>query len=544
MKKRIAALLCAALALPLCACSKTGSGTAGRDDTGRYDLRNGEAVILEEGADASVPDDNARVFYEIFVGSFSDSDGDGIGDLRGVIGRMDYLNDGDPGSGLSLGVEGIWLTPVFASPSYHKYDVTDYDRIDPAFGTMDDLRELIALCHERGVKLILDLPINHTGSRNAWFTQFAAAHAAGDTASPFYDWYTWRRGDEPAAGRTWERIPGSEDYYECNFSPDMPELDFDNDAVRTELLALARRYLEMGVDGFRFDAAKYIYFGQNEQSAEFWKWYIGQLRSIRQDVYTVAEVWDIDSVIEYYIPAANCFDFTAAGQNGIIAQTAKGGDANGFTAYTERTRERLRALNGEAMPVYFIANHDTDRAAGYLNAAEDMRMAANLYILSPGSPFLYYGEELGMRGSRGGSNTDANRRLAMLWGDDDTVRDPEGATYKNQAETSAAEQKRDGESLYSHYKRLMQLRRSNPEIARGEYTPLAPKDTKLGGFISAWEGKSVCVVHNTTDESVSIPLADLGAEGFTALSASIGAGEAVLADGVLTLGGKTTAILR
>ncbi len=544
MKKRIAALLCAALALSLSACSKTGPGTEKSDEAGGYELRNGEAVIVEKGADAAVPDDNARVFYEIFVGSFSDSDGDGIGDLRGIIDRMDYLNDGDPGSGLSLGVEGIWLTPIFASPSYHKYDVTDYDSIDPAFGTMDELRELIALCHERGVKLILDLPINHTGSQNDWFTRFAAAHAAGDTASPFYDWYTWRRADEPAAGRVWEPIPGSEDYYECNFSPDMPELDFDNDAVRTELLALARRYLDMGVDGFRFDAAKYIYFGQNEQSAEFWKWYIDQLRSIRQDVYTVAEVWDIDSVIEYYIPASNCFDFTAAGQNGIIAQTARGGDANSFTAYTERRIERLRALNGEAMPVYFIANHDTDRAAGYLSGAEDMRMAANLYLLSPGSPFIYYGEELGMRGSRGGSNTDANRRMHMLWGDDDTVKDPEGTTYSKQAETSAAEQKADGNSLYSYYKRLLQIRKANPEIARGEYAALRLENTKLGGFVSRWNDSGVCVLHNTTAEPVTVDLPSAGAGDYGVISAVIGAGSAALDGGLLTLDGQTSVVLR
>ena len=121
-----------------------------------------EGVTFHEGWD--VQDANI-VFYEIFVGSFSDSDGDGIGDLRGIINRMDYLNDGDPQSGLSLGVEGLWLTPIFLSPTYHKYDVTDYYTVDPQFGTMDDLKELADLCHERGVKLILDLPINHTGNQ-------------------------------------------------------------------------------------------------------------------------------------------------------------------------------------------------------------------------------------------------------------------------------------------------------------------------------------------------------------------------------------------
>ena len=139
---------------------------------------------IHDGLDTQ---DNNRVFYEIFVGSFSDSDGDGTGDLRGIINRMDYLNDGDPASGKSLGIEGIWLTPVFESPSYHKYDVTDYYRIDPIFGTMEDLQELIRLCHERGVKLILDLPLNHTGDRNAWYAEFLSAHAKQDPDNEYYD---------------------------------------------------------------------------------------------------------------------------------------------------------------------------------------------------------------------------------------------------------------------------------------------------------------------------------------------------------------------
>ena len=163
-------------------------------------------VTFQEGWDVK---DNCRVFYEIFVGSFSDSDGDGVGDLRGIINRMDYLNDGDPASGKSLGVEGIWLTPVFLSPSYHKYDVTDYYQIDPAFGTMEDLQELITLCHERDVKLILDLVLNHTGRDNEWYLRFLEAHRENRTTDRYYDWYTWYPEGEalPAAGRwRWKRI--------------------------------------------------------------------------------------------------------------------------------------------------------------------------------------------------------------------------------------------------------------------------------------------------------------------------------------------------
>ena len=133
-------------------------------------------------------DDNYRTFYQIFVGSFSDSNQDGIGDLRGVINRFDYLNDGDINSGESLGVQGIWLSPIFTSPSYHKYDTTTYYEIDPKFGTMEDLKELIALCEERNVKLILDLVINHTSNQHPWFLEFKKARMQGNVDNPYYNY--------------------------------------------------------------------------------------------------------------------------------------------------------------------------------------------------------------------------------------------------------------------------------------------------------------------------------------------------------------------
>ena len=151
-------------------------------------------------------DHNNRTFYQIFVGSFSDSDGDGIGDLRGIINRMDYLNDGDVNNGNDLGIQGIWLSPILTSPSYHKYDVKNYYEVDPEFGTMDDLKELIALCHERNVKVIIDLVINHTSSQNQWFMEFKDARTNGKTDSPYYDYYTCVTLDEKESGKTYQNI--------------------------------------------------------------------------------------------------------------------------------------------------------------------------------------------------------------------------------------------------------------------------------------------------------------------------------------------------
>ena len=177
---------------------------------------------------------------------------------------------------------------------------------------------------------------------------------------------------------------------------------------------------------------------------DFWKWYMGKLREIKPEIYAVAEVWDGTGVVDIYTEAYNCFDFAGSQLEGMIARTAKGGNVNAFTAYVEESAAKARRANSDGMTVPFITNHDMDRAAGFLPVSNgDMAMAANLYLLPCGSPFIYYGEEIGMKGSRGGANTDANRRVHMLWGDGDTVADPEGATYSKQAETSVKEQLAD-----------------------------------------------------------------------------------------------------
>ena len=533
---RMKRTICLLAALAVLAVSAGAAATAENTES------EAEGVVFHDGWDTR---DNHLVFYEIFVGSFSDSDGDGTGDLRGIINRMDYLNDGDPASGRSLGVEGIWLTPVFLSPSYHKYDVSDYYTIDPAFGTMDDLKELTGLCHARGVKLILDLPLNHTGADHPWYARFLEAHRRGRTTDRYYNYYRWAPAGEPLppAGRFMEAADGL--MVEANFSDRMPELNFDNPLVRKAVLDIGKYYLELGVDGFRFVAAKYPYYGDHERNAAFWGWYTGELKKIRPDVYTVAEVWDTDEVILRYAGSVDCFRFSAAQAEGLIANTARGGNVNRFTGDTERYTAAAAAARPDAQNILFIANHDTDRAAGYLTAASGrMAMAANLYLLSPGSPFIYYGEEIGLRGSRGAAETDANRRLRMRWGDGDTVRDPEGSDYANQTEATAADMLRDPDSLLNHYKKLLMIRKANPEIARGTYRALSFPDSKAGGFLSTWRGNTVAVLHNTGKRKVTLDVAGAAGMPFEQIEAVAGAGGATLENGVLTLDAQTSAVLR
>ena len=490
--------------------------------------------------------DNYRTFYQIFVGSFSDSNADGIGDLRGIINRFDYLNDGDIHSGKDLGVQGIWLSPIFSSPSYHKYDAKDYYALDWRFGTQEDLKELVDLCHSRNVKLILDLAINHTSSQHEWFLQFKQARIDGDTANPYYDYYSCATTAEKQNGVTYQKIAGVDCWFECNFSGDMPELNFDNETVRGEVLKLAQHYLDLGVDGFRFDAVKYIYYGDTARSVDFWKWYMGELTQIKPDIYCVGECWSGETEILEYYPALNCFNFAMSQAEGVVANAAKGFSLSQYANYIPSFQKKVLEKNPNGMVMPFLSNHDMDRIAGTFITENHMRMAANLYLLSPGSAVIYYGEEIGMRGSRGGENTDANRRLAMLWGDEDTIRDPIGATYSSdkQITTTVSDQLADENSLYSYYCKLIAIRHKHPAIARGLYRTLKSPDKHLACFAIDYADQTLGLIHNnSTTDALTVDLSGWDVN-FTQLCDTIGVGTATLDGTVLTIGPQTSVIMQ
>ena len=509
-----------------------------------------------DNGDSNIPtptvdpiNDNYRTFYQIFVGSFSDANGDTFGDLRGIINRMDYLNDGDINSGKSLGVQGIWLSPIFSSPSYHKYDVKDYYQIDWRFGTEDDLKELVELCNERNVKLILDLVLNHTSNQHEWFVQFKQARMSGDTSNKYYDYYTCVTEAEKQGGRTYQKIAGIDGYYECNFSGDMPELNFDNPEVREEMLNVAKYYLDLGVHGFRFDAVKYIYYGDTASCVEFWEWYMDELRKINPDIYCVGECWSGETEILEYYGAMNCFNFVVSQAEGVMASAAKGQSISKYTNYIEAFQDNMQEKNPDGMMMSFLSNHDMDRIAGAFILENNMRMAANLYLLSPGSPIIYYGEEIGMRGSRGAANTDANRRLAMLWGDEDLVGDPTGSTYPSdkQIQSNVAMQLEDEGSLYNYYCKLIAIRHKYPAIARGEYNSVTSNYKNVGGFYIEHDGEVFGLFHNNSAiDTLSIDLSaceDLDGHTFTKLCDYIGMGAATLEGSILTIDPQTSVII-
>lgn len=530
MKKILSILLAAVLVMSMAACRK------------EKEPEKEPEKVAEPMVDPV--SDNYRTMYQIFVGSFSDANNDGIGDLRGIINRLDYLNDGDIHSGNSLGVQGIWLSPIFKSPSYHKYDASDYYEIDWRFGSEEDLKELIEKCHERNMIVILDLAINHTSKNHAWFQAFRQARIDGNTADPYYNFYSCVTTAEKQGGISYQKLAAGIDcWYECNFSGDMPELNYNNPAVKQAMVDVAEYYLNLGVDGFRFDAVKYIYYGETAKNVAFWTWYMSELVQIKPDIYCVGECWSGESEILEYYPAMNCFNFAMATAEGTVASAAKGFSISKYTRYIESLQSSILAKNPKGMVMGFLSNHDMDRIAGSFVTENNMRMAANLYLLAPGSPVIYYGEEIGLRGSRGGENTDANRRLAMLWGDDDLVRDPQGATYPANKQISAtvADQLGDENSLLCYYQKLIALRHKYPAIARGTYTAIDCGEKNFGGFRVAYEGQTIGIFHNNGMEEISC---DISAYGFTELADFIGVSGARLEGSILTLGPQTSAIVQ
>ena len=548
MKKLLSILLSAGLALGV----TVGAGCSSKKSSSFSPFGGVDTSKLSAAADPT--DDNYRTFYQIFVGSFSDSNGDGIGDLRGIINRFDYLNDGNINSGKSLGVQGIWLSPIFASPTYHKYDASDYYTIDSKFGTEDDLKELASLCKQRNVKLILDLAINHTSTQNEWFKSFKAARQAGAVDDEYYDFYTCVTAEEKIAGNSYTKLSGvTNAYYESNFDSGMPELNFDNPAVREETLNIAKHYMELGVGGFRFDAVKYIYYESHEKSASFWEWYTGELRKSYPDIYLVGECWDASSTTLQYYNAFNCFNFSTAQAEGAIAMSTKvnmttmktGDSVDKFTSTILNFYGNMKEKNADGMYIPFLSNHDMDRSAGYLTTmSRSAYMAANLYILCSGSPFIYYGEEIGMKGTRGGAQTDANRRLAMLWGDDDTVKDPEGTTYDREKQTNGtvAEQLDQDDSLLRYYQQLIRFRIEYPEIARGNYKQaIKTANDRVGGFVIEYNGGTTFLIHNVSTEEAEVSLDDLQ---ISKICGYIGQGKASLNGKTLKIGAQTTVVIR
>ncbi|MCD8022890.1 MAG: hypothetical protein LUF30_07955, partial [Lachnospiraceae bacterium] len=438
-----------------------------------------EAVLTETeteeaeaaAADAEVIDDNYRNFYEIFVYSFYDSDGDGIGDLNGVREKLDYIEE--------MGFDGIWLMPIMPSTTYHKYDVTDYYGIDEEYGTLADFQVLVEECHERGIKVVIDFVINHTSSQHEWF-QEACAYLATlgedeepDTAvCPYVGYYHFSRVQETSDYYAIPVDSESDWYYEGVFWSEMPDLDLSNETLRAELEAIAAYWIDMGVDGFRMDAALHFEESDTAFNTEVLNWLYTYCVSLDPDFYMVSEVWANETTIaDYYASGTpSMFNFDMSQAEGKLIKAARGTLKIASLIDTMiKWQEDFSAENPDYIDAAFISNHDTGRIANAVVSDEnDVKMAAGLLMTMSGSAYVYYGEEIGMK-SKG--SADENKRLPMIWSETDTTGMTNGPADAEEGITSSFaavdEQLEDETSILNYYKRAIALRKANPEIARG-----------------------------------------------------------------------------
>lgn len=448
-----------------------------------------------------------RICYEIFVRSFCDSNGDGIGDLNGIRSKLPYLQE--------LGVEALWLTPIQPSPSYHKYDVVDYYSIEPEYGTLDDFKHLLSEAHARGIKIILDLVINHTSVRHPWFVE-----SAKGKSNRYRNYYNWKSPEEiealgiatrEATPDTWERKPwhdavGNTEKYYGLFWKGMPDLNCDHPPVRQAIYEIGRYWLEMGVDGFRLDAARHIYPEWEEyKNYDFWVEFRTEMQKVNPQVYLVGEVWNAaDKIAPYFrgLTANFNFDLSLALQK----ITAEERDTVHLINALAKNRQVFAQTNPRFIDATMLTNHDQTRIGSVLHGKRThLKVAANLLFTLPGQPYVYYGEELGMLGQK----PDEFIREPFLWGyrqqDRERARWMKPKYNKSVTVTPLAGQQNDSDSLYHHYKRLIHFRKSNAVIGNfyGQIEPLPNRNPRLVVFKRRLAEQEVWVLHNLSSTTVT-----------------------------------------
>ena len=515
IQKRWSALLLAAVLL----CSAmTGCSGGEKEDTSTAlgIMRKYNKVQPKE------IDDNYRSCYEVFVYSFYDSNGDGIGDLKGLTERLDYINDGDPSTDTDLGWTGIWLMPIMPSPSYHKYDVTDYMDIDPQYGTMEDFKAFLEAAHQRGIDVIIDFVMNHTSSDHPWFQEASGylrgleAGAEPDLAAcPYVDYYNFSL--EPSTCK----LEGTEWYYEAPFWSGMPDLNLKSEAVRAELEEIVDFWLELGIDGFRLDAAKEFVSGATEANIEILTWFNDMVKSKKSDAFIVAEVWtDLSTYSQYYASGVSCFNFSFGNSDGVIPNTVKhigNANASSYGKAIMKLQDALSAYDPDYIDSPFYTNHDMGRAAGhYFNeySAYQTKMAQALNLLMSGSTFLYYGEELGMKGS----GKDENKRAPMYWSDDagyaGLCSGPADMEDFDMKFPSFEDQKADGDSIFWFVAQTIRLRNAYPAIARGTAVlEEALSNENVCVLRKTWGEEEVLLAFNISEAAQSVDLSGVTVSG-------------------------------
>lgn len=448
------------------------------------------------------------VFYEIFVRSFYDGNGDGIGDFIGLKEKIPYLKE--------LGVNALWLMPINNSPSYHGYDVIDYYDIEPDYGTREEFIEFLEEAHASGFKVIMDLVVNHSSYQHPWFRE-----AAKGEESQYRDYYVWKDefDDLDQKGAWGQQVWHNEfadDYYYSTFWSGMPDLNFRNPEVREKFKDIAEFWLDPnqdgdfsdGVDGFRLDAALHI-DEDLEVTHNWWQEFNTAVKSVNSEAFLVGENWtETETMAQFYEDLDSSFNFSLADK---IIKMVNGVPID-ILDEIEDIHSQYSQYSDDFIDATFLRNHDQNRVAYDLNE-EKVKLASSLLLTLPGTPFIYYGEELGQIGAK----PDDNIREPFDWykeanGQGMTTMS-KGGFYNPMRYTKAndgislEEQRGVAGSIFEHYKKLIAIRKANPIFFRGEYQKLETPNLIYGYKVSdSTVDYNIFLIHNLSGEERSISI--------------------------------------
>ena len=506
------------------------------------------------------------IIYQIYPRSFCDGNNDGLGDIKGIISKLDYLKD--------LGVNCVWLSPVYDSPQEDNgYDISNYRDIYKPFGTLDDFKEMLDGMHKRGIRLIMDLVVNHTSSEHPWFKS-----AISDKNSPYRDYYIIKKGrkngkkppnnwsgffGEPA----WERIQNSDDYYLHLFAKGQPDLNWENPKLREEVKDILRYWLDMGVDGFRCDVITLISKDQRFKSVfptiaiAGKQYYVNgprlheYLHELYKDVYVNYDCMTVGETVLSTLDQARLLVEPSREELSMIFNFDHTDTDNYFgvkwfyrnfklTRLKKRVNKWQQGLYGHGWNSLFIENHDQRRSVGRFGTddknlrVESAKMLATTYFLLQGTPFIYQGQEIGMTNGDFEKLEDFkdietynvyalgeklkilkpilkkslfscsrdNARTPVQWDDSEyagfSTVEPWIKVNKNKDKINVQECLKDDNSIFSYYKKLIAFRKDNNIIRNGKYIDLLPNNNSIYAYKRVLDDKEIVVISNFKNKSI------------------------------------------
>lgn len=417
-----------------------------------------------------------------------------MGDINGVAEKLDYI--------YSMGIGGLWLMPIMPSPTYHKYDVTDYYNVDPKYGSLSDFDKLVETAREKDIDIIIDLVLNHTSVDHPWFVEAKKNVLNGtcDQENSYCDYYNFTT--ESQLGYT---AMGKGYYYESRFWSGMPDLNLDSENVRAEIMEIAKFWLDKGIKGFRLDAVTSFYTNNTTQNIEFLSWFNQTVKEMKPEAYLVGEAWTTDSTIMnlYESGIDSLFHFQYSQPEGLIASSIRNQSGGKLAMNVVDYVTSAKSANPNMLDALFLSNHDQGRSASYFSEKDihKNKLMASIYLLLPGRSFIYYGEEIGMKGS----GKDENKRLPMIWDIKDKTGQtygPTGADYSWEAKLGVTQALKDPNSLLSHYRRVISIKNSIDLLTEGKLESIDAGEA-FYAVKSSNDSESVIVIHNLSDHKMS-----------------------------------------